>query len=76
MATKTTPSSSSISKVIPVQETIPSNSHNHTKNSLITIYKLTGQNYIQLSQFISVYIHGKGKDEYILADAMAPTKKI
>uniref|UniRef100_A0A6N2NBE4 Retrotransposon Copia-like N-terminal domain-containing protein n=1 Tax=Salix viminalis TaxID=40686 RepID=A0A6N2NBE4_SALVM len=55
--------------------TIPSSSSSHqmeTSHLPITAHKLNGQNYLQWSQSILMFIRGKEKDEYITGTSTAP----
>ena len=47
-----------------------------TDNSspLITRHKLNGQNYLQWSQSVMMFIGGKGKDEYLIGEITIPKK--
>ncbi|RVW54511.1 Retrovirus-related Pol polyprotein from transposon TNT 1-94 [Vitis vinifera] len=65
-----TNSSSSTSNII-----ISSSSSSHqmeTSHLPITAHKLNGQNYLQWSQSILMFIRGKEKDDYITGDSAAP----
>ncbi|RVW40691.1 Retrovirus-related Pol polyprotein from transposon TNT 1-94 [Vitis vinifera] len=65
-----TNSSSSTSDII-----ISSSSSSHqmeTSHLPITAHKLNGQNYLQWSQSILMFIRGKEKDDYITGDSAAP----
>ncbi|KAA8535471.1 hypothetical protein F0562_030474 [Nyssa sinensis] len=65
-----TNSSSSSSDVI-----ISSSSSSHqmeTPHLPITAHKLNGQNYLQWSQSILMFIRGKEKDDYIIGASVAP----
>lgn len=42
---------------------------------LITGHKLNGNNYLQWSQSVMMYICGKGKDEYLTGEVIPPTAR-
>ncbi|KAM7461081.1 hypothetical protein LguiA_029202 [Lonicera macranthoides] len=41
----------------------------------ITGHKLNGQNFLQWSQSVMMFICGKGKDDYLTGAAVPPTKE-
>ena len=50
-----------------------SDSH-HFPHMPITGHKLNGNNYLQWSQSVSMFICGKGRDDYITGVSMSPAK--
>lgn len=44
------------------------------RSILITSHKLNGQNYLQWSQSVLMFISGKGKDEYLTSETEIPKK--
>ena len=53
------------------------NNHGVVDNSHLPItgHKLNGQNYLQWSQSVMLFICGKGKEDYLTGDTTAPDKK-
>ena len=64
-------SSSSVA-AIPVPRQMVTHGHVEPSTLPITGYKLNGQNYIQWSQSVLMYICGKDKDDYLTGVAAAP----
>ncbi|KAA8538921.1 hypothetical protein F0562_025613 [Nyssa sinensis] len=69
--------SQSVSKVTSHPETSATGSNGGSNGNLmpITGHKLNGQNYLQWSQSVMMFICGKGRDDYLTGVAAPPRKK-
>ena len=68
---------SSASEVTSYPETAPAvSNHGGTEGTslLITGHKLNGHNFLQWSQFVMMFICGKGKDDYLTGEVAIPEK--
>lgn len=68
-------SSSEITSKSKTAPTMVSHGAFESGSLLITSHKLNGQNYLQWSQSILMFISGKGKDDYLTGDIEIPKKE-
>ena len=67
-------SKKSVSKVNSRLKTVTSNDHRGSDGSFLPIigHKLNGNNYLQYSQFVLMFISGKDKDGYLTGEIVQP----
>lgn len=69
--------SSSSTDITPVPETAYLTTHDIFDASVpnVIVHKLSGQNYVQWSQSVLMYVRGKGKENYVIGVAIVPSKE-
>ena len=56
---------------------LPTNNQGAIDNNMFTVtgHKLNGQNYLQWSQSVLMFIYGKGKDDYLIGATTKPKEE-